>query len=429
MKRDYVRTKKETVAGRRYVPRRKRPSRVRFLLWKPALVLALLLCLWLFYSSVKGIIFGYLASPVAAQYGSVEFSSHTTVLAVRAEKVVPAPYDGELKRLVAEGDMVRAGSAVAEVLNPAAQRQAETRLNQLNEEISRFDTAQGGRLEQLKKEYESAGKAVMEKLQSLRAVMGRGDAQATYQAASELSAVSGSRRATQEEIKKVEEERANLERERIKAQAALASHSTVIVAPATGLVSFKPDGLEERLTPERVADLSMKDVMSLQGKTPENSGDTRSGEPLFKVVDPLQTILVGSLPVPEVQEMERKPAVVVRIEGEELPAVLFHVGNVDRNDYRVFSLRLQKPLTRLLPRRLDVEIVERRWEGIIVPRRALVESGDGAAVYAVKEGKAVLRRVRVIGGDRSRVVVEGISEGTRVVSRPYFVREGARIQR
>lgn len=409
---------------------RKGRSRKRFALWKPLLIFLLFISVWLLYSSIRGILSEYLAHPVLARYGSVELVMSAKVLVVRPEKVVVSPFDGELKKLVAEGDMVRTDSPVVEIVNPAARRDAEERLKRIDRDIAQFDATQGQRLNELRSQYESLGDLITDKFRSLRVALSNGDGDLTYAVADELSALSDSRRAVDDEVKKLEESRANLERERVRAQAALASHSTVIVSPATGLVSFNVDGLEERLTPEKVTGLNMREVMSLKGE-PGNGQElsVRSGEALFKVIDPMQTTLVGSLPIAEVQDIETKSSVIVRLAGEEVPAVLFHVGNVDRNDYRVFSLRLGKPVTCLLPRRLDIEIISKRWEGMIVPRKSLIKRGEEVGVYVVKQGRVSFHPVEVFGGDASRAVIRGVSEGTSVISNPLFVREGVRIRR
>ena len=81
--------------------------------------------------------------------------------------------------------------------------------------------------------------------------------------------------------------------------------------------------------------------------------------------------------------------------------------------------------------RVDVRVtLSEVTDALRVPADALVRQGEGWAVYRVQGGRARLTPVRTgIGDDRHRVVLEGLSNGDRVVLYPAAtLKDGARVR-
>lgn len=121
------------------------PNR-RISLLSIGLLLLLLLLSQLIYAGIS-----YLFPRVrVVDWGTIEHGQWVDVLVLRNELVLTAPFDGEARLLVEEGARVRAGEAVAELINVKvwldleeeqrlALRTIALRLNQIDQEVAQID--------------------------------------------------------------------------------------------------------------------------------------------------------------------------------------------------------------------------------------------------------------------------------------------------
>ncbi|HHT49331.1 MAG TPA: hypothetical protein GXZ98_08585 [Firmicutes bacterium] len=121
------------------------PNR-RISLLSIGLLLLLLLLSQLIYAGIS-----YLFPRVrVVDWGTIEYGQWVDVLVLRNELVLTAPFDGEARLLVEEGARVRAGEAVAELINVKvwldleeeqrlALRTIALRLNQIDQEVAQID--------------------------------------------------------------------------------------------------------------------------------------------------------------------------------------------------------------------------------------------------------------------------------------------------
>lgn len=65
---------------------------------------------------------------------------------------------------------------------------------------------------------------------------------------------------------------------------------------------------------------------------------------------------------------------------------------------------------------LDVAMTVRTLtDAVVVPQAAIIQSARGAIVYAVEDGKAVLRPVQLLQAQGDEAAVSGIQAGERIV--------------
>lgn len=166
----------------------------------------------------------------------------------------------------------------------------------------------------------------------------------------------------------------------------------------------------------------------------ESETVVRAGDPIVSVGDPQDMeIVVNLLSNDAVRVEEGDTAVIERWGGEPLsarvrrvePAGFEEVSALGINEQRVrVRLDLESPPEQWRglghDYRVFVRIVADRYEDVpLVPIGAIFREGADWAVFAVEDGRVVLRRVRLGAiNDRAAQVLDGLAAGEAVVLHP-----------
>lgn len=202
-----------------------------------------------------------------------------------------------------------------------------------------------------------------------------------------------------------------------------------VVAPAPGVVSLVTDGTEGHLPYEPGKSPAAPRLLSLKPRPHQlQQGEVvTAGQALARVVDTSQLRLCVALPPSEVAELAALTRVLVRLpEGREIATrpEAHHPG--DDRTYGTITLAGTEWVEELLRvRMLTVEIIKSRASGMIIPRRALVDRDGQPGVFVVKKTLAQWVRIEVKGEKEGLLAVEGIAEGSQVITNPWLVREGS----
>jgi hypothetical protein len=198
-----------------------------------------------------------------------------------------------------------------------------------------------------------------------------------------------------------------------------------------GMVSYYTDNLEGTLIPQLVVRPGVRaDLVTQLGKLKprphesKDGGKVQPGDRLFKVVDNHRLWLVVDIPAPPVI-LSRGDRVWVNIspggkgEAQLYPATVTGVspqGN-RKNQVAILEIAEYKASFNSL-RRLKVSVIYGNYQGVLIPRTALVKRGDGWGVYLRDEGISRYTAVTLVGMDSRRAAVTGIPDGARIIVRP-----------
>ena len=369
--------------------------------------------------AVIGLVGVFRPDPTAVETASVQRLPLRVIVAadaktrVRDRYVVTAPVSGRLERMpLDEGDVIRAGDVVARLapapLDEAAARQARARLDAAQslarEAASRIAVAKG-----------AAGQALRDaertrRLYGFGAVARRDLETADLAARARADELAASRAAGGAAAADVEQARAALLHTGGGGRGVL-----VLRAPASGHVLRLADRSERIVAP---------------GSTIAEIGDTRSLEVVVDVLSSEAALVRAGMPVlfggwgsdttcsGRVRRVE--PAATTRVSAlgveEQRVNVIVDVPDAPAELGDGF--------------RLDARIVVWQADSVLaVPTSALVRAGAEWAVYAVVDGRARRRTVRLGRmGEAAAQVIGGLSVGERVIVFPSDkVRDGGRV--
>ncbi|WP_097018748.1 HlyD family efflux transporter periplasmic adaptor subunit [Orenia metallireducens] len=185
-----------------------------------------------------------------------------------------------------------------------------------------------------------------------------------------------------------------------------------------GIISYKVDGLEMTLREDNLKNLNYDHFVNLKGKyNPVSSGDkVNMGRPIFKVIDNFKFYLAVLLPQNQLANYEVGTEVEVLFPGLEE----YFIGKIN-------SILLDKPqnimvieFNRFIPklidlRKTDVEIIRKRYHGIVVPSSALIKRDDKLGVMVNGYTKNYFKEVELIGEVTDQAVIKGVGPGVKVI--------------
>ncbi|NLP17825.1 MAG: hypothetical protein GX376_01900 [Firmicutes bacterium] len=411
------------------------PGAGRNLLW----VLSLFFILWAGVAWGRDKLLQYNIETVIVEEGFVEGRCCGTGLLFTEELILTSPQDGIFQPLVAEGERVPAGMSIAQVVTVPDLEQTVASLGKVKE-----------RLEELQEEND-IGRAAMEelvatqtvrlsdKIQELKKNLRAGQALQTPAIAEDLKVLLAERQRLLAELAQhrhfSQEEKETWLQEQERLEGLLRSATVSIEAPAAGVVSFYLFGAGERFTLGKMQEAGVSEFVAWEKleTIPQASkaGDrVKAGHPILRLVDNFNLNLAVVLPSEDIRLLENKRTgtIIFPELGQweiDCPVVS---SNIEADTgVIIYKLAAYRPEL-LRQRKLSVQIVGGRYQGLVIPRRALIKQEQGVGVYIKQKQRVVFQPLEVLGGNEDMVVVEGISPYEEVISNTAWVQEGQMIR-
>ncbi|TDX46476.1 HlyD family efflux transporter periplasmic adaptor subunit [Orenia marismortui] len=186
-----------------------------------------------------------------------------------------------------------------------------------------------------------------------------------------------------------------------------------------GIVSYKIDGLEMTLREENIDKLNYDSFINLKGKiNPINSGDNVNlGRPIFKIIDNFTFYLAVLLPQNQLSNYE--VGTTIEVLFSQLKGVYFKGkirSIIPDKPQNIMVIKFNKFIPELVDlRKVNVEIIRKRYHGIVVPSSSLVKRGDKVGVMVNGYTKKYFKEIKVLGEVEGKAVIKGIGPGVKVI--------------
>lgn len=191
--------------------------------------------------------------------------------------------------------------------------------------------------------------------------------------------------------------------ERRKYESELNSGAEYVKAPASGIVSYKVDGLEETLTPDNFSSLSKKYLEDLDLKTGKIIA---TSDECGKIIDNFYCYIATVTSSNEAKSAEVGQKVKVRLSNNtEVSAEITNIVRENDND-NLIILKLEKQIEELINyRKISFDLIWWSSSGLKVPNQAIVKIDD--LDYVVRSRAGYLSKILVKikkNGDRYSIV-------------------------
>lgn len=208
--------------------------------------------------------------------------------------------------------------------------------------------------------------------------------------------------------------------------------SVSIRSPRAGVVSYSIDGWEEKYLPDYPYDLLAEGHEVPEQDIPEKREYVAEGEPLFKLVNNWEWFFSFALGRKEGEIMANRKNVDITFSffpHEPIRARLVDI-QMEPEAEKVF---LTYKISRQIPgftryRWAEAEISYHTYEGIKIPRSAIIDEEGATGVFLNDKGIVVYYPVNIIYEADYDVIVDGIPPNSIVIIRPDLVNEGQRLE-
>ncbi len=162
--------------------------------------------------------------------------------------------------------------------------------------------------------------------------------------------------------------------ERSKHENELNSGAEYIKAPESGIVSYRVDGLEEKLTPNNFSELSKDFLESLDLKTGKI---VATNEEEGKIIDAFTSYIVTVSDTDEAKAANVGDLVKIRLSNNiEIDAEIEHLSKQENGDMLII-LKFKNQISELTNyRKISFDLIWWKYEGLKVPNQAIVNK-DG----------------------------------------------------
>ncbi len=330
---------------------------------------------------------------------------------VRDEELYYSEVDGDIYKVAAEGERVRVGQIVVDILLQQDTTNLKSELNSIENMIGFYNEIQTE--EDTDATVSLNGVEVLvSKLQSqiaARDYQGVHDSREVLLLQSttfnELSQTYISGEITMESLL---ERRESLYQQILK-------YDKKIYSRNSGLVSYNIDGWEESLHPTSLNEISV-DILDIDKEINGQKKEAGSN-PVFKIIDDYQWLVIVKVDGELYSKFEIDDRLEISISSNEellVSAKLPVIDTIEEDNTRLLVLEGTKYIEKLYDKRkVDISIVTVKENTLRIPERSLVER-DGINGVLVKEfyGVVTFRPVEVIANDdRYAYVSKGDSNG------------------
>ena len=181
----------------------------------------------------------------------------------------------------------------------------------------------------------------------------------------------------------------NLIKERKTLESKLKNGSEYQRAPKSGIVSYRVDGLEEKLTPENFSIINEKYLESLGLKTGQIiSASNEAG----KVIDNFKCYIAITLNSKEAMQAEVNDKVKIRISNDEEDAKIIQINEESGKRTIIFEMN-QMSENLINHRKIAVDVIWWDVSGLKVPNQALIKENE--LYYVIRDKAGVQSKILV----------------------------------
>ncbi len=192
-----------------------------------------------------------------------------------------------------------------------------------------------------------------------------------------------------------------------------------------GIISYQVDGLEYKISPDNIYNFSFDKLNNLRVNTNEleNEQYIFKGEPLYRIIDNKKLFLTCKTSRKKADNFQTNESVFVghkEIRGN-IRAVIKDI--FIKNEQALITLKLDHFIKDWINiRRVEIELIKNIYNGLIIPRAAVVKHQENFGVYTLgRDGNHEFKKIKVEDSTEDKVVVTGISTGEQVIANPEVI--------
>lgn len=344
------------------------------------------------------------------EIGTIELSHTTQGIVVKDEEVYKTDGKGAISFLKNEGDKVGIGFKIAKVNMGSNLDNLNKQLNDLDNKINELSKSNS-----LNNIFADDAKKNQEVIDDLTAQIQDNIINKNFDVVDRLKdelnkrlerqkLLTGEKTYSSATIESLKEQKKDI-------SMSIENASVYYTSQKTGILSFDVDGLEEVYSVGRISELKPKDfkIAKDNKKTDSNIDNLKPGDPMFKIIDGYQWFIIIKLDKKDsIDSFEEGKYVYIHFKDKDL-SLRGQVSQINKEgNEAIVIFRFNSHLHELYNLRYaEIDVIHRRYEGLKIPNKAIVEQNGLVGVY-IKDVSGIVRfrPIKVIGTDGEYSIVD-----------------------
>jgi len=349
-----------------------------------------------------------LRSTEIARFALFEDITEGDFFVVKNETVIKSPSSGVLKSVVEEGQRVKKGTHVADVLTGVVDEEAKDELVEVTKRIKNIQESKKTTdifwYDEIK-----INELISENALTLSRYIAEGDLKNVENTKAEIDLLIKKRG----DIKGQDASSQTLEAllaKKNQLEERLGKSQIPIYAPISGVYSSKVDNLENILTPQSLDAITPDDLSNLYVRDNENVVTAQGAA--CKIVDNFTWYLISTVPKDEIKDYKEGKTIYLRFSdyAEDVNAKVLFIKEFENEG--ILAIQCDREVPGIFSDRIrKLKIVKGKYEGLRVNKNA-VRIVDGVpGVYVLSEGKEKFKKIEVLyENDGYLIVKEDIND-------------------
>jgi putative membrane fusion protein len=373
------------------------------------------LFLLLYIPSLIFWVYGKNVTTDIVRMGEIEDSDRMDAVIVRDEIVLNSSIGGKCIKVINEGEKVKANERIATVLNSSSEKLLEE-LKKLDLSIIDAQKKRNENLELFSDDLKKLENEIEEKLKKIIRLSNANELSKVEEIKREIdeliqkkATIAGGLSSPDAHIKKLLTQKEELQR-RINA------NTNDIKTNSSGVVSYMIDGYENFLTPDRISELSVKELEDIQvrgiQKDIEEIG-IEANSPFAKVITDVEYYLLMAIDSKRVDGFKVDDKIDIRLNefDKVIQGEVYYRSN-NENGKCLIAVKVSKALSETAAlRKVNIDLIKSRYSGLKVPLRSLrnIDTKNRVAeICLVKAERARFVKVKIIGKNDEYAIIENV---------------------
>lgn len=369
--------------------------------------------------------FAYKVEIEMVKYDSMENTIATQGVLIKNEWSMTLPVGTAADYKANEGDRVSTGKQILKISkSDGADENISLKIDKINERIEEIKKAEtdNGFFAADKKKIDAN---IQDSVNDIKTVTKSGDFSKLEEVKSELAAnvykkslVAGTESFSGQNIEQLMSEKAALEEVQ-------KNNLNVIYARTSGLVSYELDGYEPVLKPDGIKELKVSSVLEIiSAITEKSSKKNKEKVEGVKIVDNFEWYIASVIPKGLLTKDDIGKTILVRfkdINNTVVSGTLKHFdeGNENGSLIVVRTDEQLKDFQRI--RTAAVEIITKHEEGLIIPKKCIVEKEGIKGIFIERSGMVRFVPVKISISDEKEVLVNNLDKDDKGYSSKNYV--------
>ena len=346
-----------------------------------AIIVFLIYIIYMVFSS-----FGSFGSTAIVTIGSLSKEEHNYGYIIRNEQVVQNENEeAKIEKIMLEGDKVAKGNSIFRYYL-VDENNLNSQISEIDKQIQDFINSNGvnifsGDIKVLDNQIDN----LLEQMEDLNEIHIINEYKTT------IKEILSKRIKTIGNLVEEESELKNLINRRQELENAIKEGAQYILAEASGVVSYRVDGLEESFKYENINDYNLEYLNNLDLKTGQMVASSRNKG---KIIDNFSLYIIFNSDSNEAKTIELGKNIKIRIINNKIvPAEIVNIIE-EENGSRTICLKITKGIEDLIEyRKISFDIIWWSEEGYKVPNTTLIEKDN--LHYVIRDRSGYTRKMLV----------------------------------